>query len=184
VTVPCALFLSGYDPREFSIRCRLIEDHGVSKKFLIPVFAFAVAALGCSGSRDDTIGSGGAAGSTSGAGASTAGTGGPAAGTEGSTAGSSGGTDGTDGTDAGSDGSFPACNLETFCPVFLAYCGTTTPGYTTLTECMATFAAVGVANPYQQQCETYHLCIAIFDTGSDRTLHCSHAAGAGMVCGL
>ncbi len=123
----------------------------MSTKFLIPVFAFTVAAIGCGGGAGDTPrGDAGAAGAD----ASMTGLNSPAAGAD------------------------VVCTLETFCPIYLAYCGTATPGYTTLAECMTSFAAI----PYAQQCESYHLCNAIYDTGSDRALHCSHAAGGGGVC--
>jgi hypothetical protein len=163
----------------------LTEDHRMLKRLLIPVLAFTVAAIGCGGNSNRTIGGDGETGAAGTEGA-TAGASGATAGVSGATAGTSGGEAGTSGgTDAGSDGAFPACNLETFCPVFLATCGTTTKGYTTLAECMTTFAAVGAASPYQQQCESYHLCLALaYDPGSDRTLHCSHAAGGGNVCGF
>ena len=129
------------------------------KKLLIPVFAFTVAAIGCSGSSNDTThGDAGTAGSTAVADASMTGLNSPVA-----------------GADAG-------CTLETFCPIFLQYCGTANPGYTTLAECMTTYAAIGATNSSGQQCESYHLCNAIYDTGSDRALHCSHAAGEGGVC--
>jgi len=155
----------------------------VLKTFLIPVLAFAVAAIGCDGSSSDTTGGGagktGAAGSTAGAGGSTAD--GSTAGWDGSTASADGSTAGT-GLDSPAAGGDVVCNLQTFCPVFLAYCGTTTPGYTTMDECMTTYAAVGAATPAKQQCESYHLCNAIYDTGDDRALHCGHAAGGGGIC--
>jgi hypothetical protein len=140
---------------------RIIE---VFKKLLIPALALTVAALGCGGGSNDTTGAGGRVG---------------AAGVDGSTA--DGSMTGVNSAAAGPDA---GCTLETFCPIFLAYCGSTTPGYTTLAECMTTYAAIGAANPYKQQCESYHLCLAIYDTGSDRVLHCSHAAGGGNVCGF
>jgi hypothetical protein len=166
----------------------------VLKKLLIPVFAFTVAAIGCSGgSNNTTDGGNGTAGSTGGssggaASASGGAAGGGAGGSSGRTAGASGGAAGASGGGAGSDAGSgddifaPVCTLETFCPIFLEYCGTTTPGYTTLAECMTTYAAIGAATPNKQQCETFHLCNAIYDTGSDRTLHCGHAAGGGGVC--
>jgi len=141
-------------------------------KFLVAVFACAVAVTGCDSNSNDAAGGG--AGKT--------GTAGSTGGTDGSTAGTSGDAAGWD-AGSESDPNFPVCNLETFCPIFLAYCGTTTPGYRTLAECMATYAAVGAADPDKQQCETFHLCNATADTGDDRTLHCSHAAGAGGLCG-
>ena len=145
----------------------------VLKKLLIPVFAVAVAAVGCSGANNATgDGKTGTAGSTAGADASTA----DAAG---ATASADGSMTGLNSPAAGADA---GCTLETFCPIFLQYCGTANPGYTTLAECMTTYAAVGATNPSGQQCESYHLCNAIDDTGSDRALHCSHAAGRGGVC--
>jgi hypothetical protein len=146
----------------------------VLKKLLIPVFAVAVATVGCSGGSTNATGDGktGAVGSTAGADAATA----DAAG---STASADGSMTGLNSPPAGADA---GCTLETFCPIFLQYCGTANPGYTTLEECMTTYAAVGASNPSGQQCESYHLCNAIDDTGSDRALHCSHAAGRGGVC--
>ena len=151
----------------------------VLNKLLIPGFAFtvaafAVAALGCSGGSTDATGNGktGAAGATAGADASMA----DAAG---STADLDGSMTGLNSPAAGADA---GCTLETFCPIFLEYCGAANPGYTTLAECMATYAAIGATNPSGQQCESYHLCNAIYDTGGDRVLHCSHAAGRGGVC--
>lgn len=161
------------------------------KKLLIPVLAFTVAAIGCGGGSNDTTGGGaGSGGSTAGAGGSTAGADGSTAGADGWTAGTdaAAGVDGADGAEVGTGldsppaGADVVCTLQTFCPVFLTYCGTTTPGYTTLAECMTSFAAVGAANALKQQCESYHLCNAIYDTGDDRALHCGHAAGAGTVC--
>jgi hypothetical protein len=137
---------------------RIIE---VLKKFLIPVFAFTVAAIGCSGSSNDAP-------------HGDAGTAGAAAVVDGSMT----------GVNSAAAGPDAGCTLETFCPIFLQYCGATSPGYTTLAECMTTYAALGAANPYKQQCDSYHLCLAIYDTGSDRVLHCSHAAGGGNVCGF
>ena len=141
----------------------------MSKKFLIPVFAFAASALGCGSSNDTT---GGGAGATGAAGGATAGADASTAGVDGSAT----------GLNSGAAGADAGCALETFCPIFLQYCGTANPGYTTLAECMTTYAAVGATNPSGQQCESYHLCNAIYDTGSDRALHCSHAAGGGGVC--
>jgi hypothetical protein len=146
----------------------LAQDHEVPVKFLIPAFAFAVAAAGCGGGAND--GTGGSAGETG------------AASADGSTAGTGGDVAGSDA--GGGDVTAPTCTIETFCPIYLAYCGTSTPGYTTLAECMATYSAIGAADPYKQQCESYHLCLAIYDTGSDRTLHCSHAVGGGNLCGF
>ena len=131
------------------------------KKLLIPVFAFTVAAIGCSGGSNDTpSGDAGAAGSTAAADASMTGLNSPVAGPD------------------------VVCTLETFCPIYVAYCDTTIPGYTTLAECMTTFAALGVANPTKQTCQSEHLCLAIYDTGSDRMLHCLHASGGGNQCGF
>jgi hypothetical protein len=104
----------------------------VFKKLLIPALALTVAALGCGGGSNDTTGAGGRVG---------------AAGVDGSTA--DGSMTGVNSAAAGPDA---GCTLETFCPIFLAYCGSTTPGYTTLAECMTTYAAIGAANPYKQQC--------------------------------
>jgi hypothetical protein len=66
-----------------------------------------------------------------------------------------------------------------FCTVLLGFCGPASPGYATMAECMTTYDALGTANPFKQQCESYHLCNAANDTGSDRTLHCGHAVGQG-----
>ncbi|HTA19330.1 MAG TPA: hypothetical protein VK989_08555 [Polyangia bacterium] len=136
----------------------------MSKRFLIPVFAFTVAAISCGGGPSDTArGDAGAAvgdASTAGADAAMTGLNSPVAGPD------------------------VVCSLATFCPVYIMYCGTATPGYTTPAECMATFAALGAANPTKQMCQSTHLCLAIYDTGSDRMLHCLHASGGGDQCGF
>jgi hypothetical protein len=164
IQASCAFLLSGYDPCGFGSAVFVSEDHRVLKKFLIPVFAFAAAAIGCTGgSNDVSVHEAGTAGS------------------DGSTAVVDGSMTGVNSAAAGPDVS---CTLETFCPIYLAYCGTTTPSYSTLAECTTTFTALGTANPYKQQCQSYHLCLAIYDTGSDRVLHCSHAAGGGNQCGF
>jgi hypothetical protein len=135
----------------------------VFKQLLIPVLAFTVAVLGCSGSSNDTTGDAGKIGT---------------AGVDGAT------VDGATGINSPAAGPDAGCTLENFCPIFLQYCGAASPGYTNLDACTATYAALGTANPYKQQCQSYHLCLAIYDTGSDRMLHCSHAAGGGNVCGF
>jgi hypothetical protein len=161
----------------------------VLNKLLIPVFAFTVAASGCGGSSNNTTGGDGktgAAGSTSGIAGAT-GAAGDSVGADAWTAGTGGSTADTSDGAAGADdalpgGTYPVCTVDTFCQLFIAYCGTTTPGYTTMDECMTTYAAVGAATPTKQQCETSHLCSAVFDTGDERTLHCGHAAGGGGLC--
>jgi hypothetical protein len=141
----------------------------MSKILLIPVFAFAVAPLGCNGNANNGSGNTGTAGATDAS----------AAGAAGSAAGSCGGSSG----DAGIEP--PACTTDVFsptmfCTILLAFCGDCTAGYTTMNQCMTTYAALGTSNPFKQQCESEHLCNAANDTGSDRTLHCSHAAGQGL----
>jgi hypothetical protein len=150
----------------------------MSKHHLIPVFAFAVAAAGCGGGS--SAAPDGAAGQ-SGAGGMPDSTGG-GAGWDAAAAGAAG-------TDASLNPDIPppGCTTDvwppaTFCMYYLAFCGTTTPGYTTMDECMATYAAVGAATPTKQMCESYHLCNACNDTGDDRTLHCGHAVGMGGIC--
>jgi hypothetical protein len=173
------------------------------KRLLISILAVAVAALGCGGSSSGTpdggAGKTGAAGSTAGVGGS--------AGAAGSIAGAAGGAAGagpvSDAGAAGSDAGVadpdaevaglangvmaPACTTDVmspsdFCKIYIAFCGAAMPGYTTQAECMTTYAAVGAAMPMKQQCESYHLCNAAWDTGDDRTLHCGHAAGLGGLC--
>ena len=140
----------------------------MSKRLLIPVFALTVAAFGCSSSSINTTDGGagktGAAGSTAGSGGSTAGSagaGGSTAGSGGSTAGSSGGAAGADAGAAGADDGLtpPSCLAEDwspsmFCMILLGFCGNANPGYTTMAECMTTYAAVGVATPNKQLCES------------------------------
>ena len=163
----------------------------MSKSLSIPVFAFIVAAIGCSGSSMDMTDGGAGKTGTAGSGGSTAGSGGFTAGSNGSAAGSGGGgaDAGAAGSDAGADDgpTPPSCLAEDwspsmFCTILLGFCGNATPGYTTMAECMTTYAAVGVATPNKQLCESEHLCNAANDTGDDRTLHCSHAVGAGDGC--
>jgi hypothetical protein len=150
----------------------------MSKILLVSVCALAVAAVGCSGNTNDGgAGHGGTAGATGGSGGS-------GAGSDGSTAGSGGGA-GSAGyiEDAGIDP--PACGTDVFsptmfCTVLLAFCGNGTMGYTNMAECRATYSALGTSNPFRQQCQSYHLCNAANDTGSDRILHCSHGVGQGL----
>jgi hypothetical protein len=150
----------------------------MSKKLLIAVFASILGATGCTSSSNDTTdGGGGNAGSA----VSTAG----AAGAGGADAGAAGADAGAAGADGGITD--PVCGVEAlsapdFCRLFIADCGTATTGYATLAECMTTYAAVGVATPNKQQCESYHLCNAASSTGSDRAYHCGHAAGGGDFC--
>ncbi|HEX4403500.1 MAG TPA: hypothetical protein VH560_01650 [Polyangia bacterium] len=129
----------------------------MSKTFLISIFALTIAASGCGGGSSDTPRPDAGAPVAD---ASMTGLNSPAAGPD------------------------VVCTLDTFCPTFIAYCGTATPGYTTLAECMSTFAALGVANAPKQTCQGQHLCLAIYDTGSDRALHCLHASGGGDQCGF
>jgi hypothetical protein len=161
----------------------------MSKNLLIPVFVFTIAALGCNSSSNDTTDGGagktGSAGAMGGSGGSTEGSGGGGAGAAGSDAGGAS----SDAGAAGSDGGLipPSCPLDVwsptmFCTILLGFCGPATPGYTTMAECMTTYAAVGAATPNKQLCESQHLCNAANDTGADRTLHCSHAVGLGDQC--
>jgi hypothetical protein len=154
----------------------------MSKRLLIPVLAFTVAAIGCSSSAINATDGG--AGNTG-----TAGSGGATAGAGGSTGGSDADAADTDAGAAGADGGLipPSCLAEDwspsmFCMILLGFCGNANPGYTTMAECMTTYAAVGVATPNKQLCESEHLCNAANDTGDDRTLHCSHAVGLGDEC--
>jgi hypothetical protein len=144
----------------------------MAKSLLIPFLALTVAATSCTGSSSTNDGGSGAAGSAAGAAGSAAGA-----------AGSASGGAGGEGVmcDAGSLQP-PACSTDVFsptmfCTVLLAFCCPTTPGYTTMPECMTTYDALGTSNPFKQQCQSYHLCNAANDTGSDRTLHCGHAVG-------
>jgi hypothetical protein len=159
-----------------SIRTRLgpLRIIGMSKNFLIPVFALAVLAIGCGSGSTDGTGKTGAAGST----------GGEAAGSGGSTAGSGGGAGAGGATAPDCAMQPPACTTDvfsasTFCTYLLCFCGNASAGYTTMDECLATYGGLGSTNPYKQMCESYHLCNATNDTGADRTYHCGHAVGGG-----
>jgi hypothetical protein len=173
----------------------------MSKHLLIPVFALAVAAIGCSGSSSNMTGGAGktgTAGSMGGSGGAAAGSGGAAAGSGGAAAGSDGGVAGSDAGVADPDADVagfangvqaPACTTDVFspamfCTIYIAFCGSSTPGYTTQAECMSSYAAVGAAKPAKQMCESYHLCNAAWDTGDERTLHCGHAVGAEGLCDM
>jgi hypothetical protein len=143
---------------------------GMSRCLSIPVFALALAALGCGGNG---AGRTGAAGSTGGA----AGADGGAAG-----AGAAGASGGSCPDDAGMP--LPACGTDAmspaaFCTMLLAFCCPTAPGYTTMDDCMTTYTALGTGNAFKQLCESEHLCNAANDTGTDRTYHCGHAVGGG-----
>jgi hypothetical protein len=158
----------------------------MSKSLLIAVFALAVAALGCGGGSNNTTDGGAGATGTAG---STGGSGGGAAGAGGGAAGLGGGAAGGDAEVPGlANGVMaPACTTDLlspsdFCAILIAFCGTATPHYTTQAECVTTYAAVGTSDPFAQKCESEHLCNAAWDTGADRTLHCSHAVGKGGVC--
>jgi hypothetical protein len=141
---------------------RIIE---MSKPHLIPVFAVALAALACGSTSDraktGTGGSGGADAGSSGAG--------------GTANAASSCPD-----DAGIQP--PACTTDVmspsaFCTLLLAFCCPTKAGYTTMNECLSTYSSLATADPSKQMCESYHLCNAANDTGSDRKLHCGHAVG-------
>ena len=143
----------------------------MSKSFLISVFAFALAAGACNGNtgrgNTGTAGSGGAAAGSSGA-----------AGWDGGSAGAAAGASCPD--DAGIQP--PACTTDVmspsaFCTLLLAFCCPTKAGYTTMDECLATYTALATGNAFKQMCESYHLCNAANDTGSERKLHCGHAVG-------
>jgi hypothetical protein len=70
----------------------------------------------------------------------------------------------------------PAMQPQDFCAVFLADCGTSVPGFTTLTECETTYASGG---SNRRACESYHVCNANVGTAAAREIHCPHASGQG-----
>jgi hypothetical protein len=142
----------------------------MSKRLLIPVFAFALVAAACGSTSDrgktGTAGSGGASAGANGA-----------AGWDG---GAAGGASASCPDDAGIQP--PPCTTDVmspsaFCTLLLAFCCPTKAGYTTMDECVATYGGFATANPSKQMCESYHLCNAANDTGSERKLHCGHAVG-------
>jgi len=154
---------------------------GMSRRLSIPVFALALAALGCGGNGSGGPGNG-AAGSTGGAAGSTTGAAGADAGAAGAAVGAAGASGPSCPDDAGMPA--PACGTDAmspaaFCTMLLAFCCPTAPGYTTMDDCMTTYTALGTGNSFKQLCESEHLCNAANDTGSDRTYHCGHAVGGG-----
>jgi hypothetical protein len=77
-------------------------------------------------------------------------------------------------TSAASD----AMDATRFCKIFLATCGTGQVGYTTFAECLVTY---GGTPPHRRQCQSYHVCNAVQGLGSNRVVHCGHAAGLTVV---
>jgi hypothetical protein len=69
----------------------------------------------------------------------------------------------------------PAMSTDDFCAIFLATCGTSHAGYTTWTECRATYAALS-ATPNRRTCQSYHVCNATLNPTAAQ-IHCTHAAG-------
>jgi hypothetical protein len=73
----------------------------------------------------------------------------------------------------------PAMSVDDFCSLFVEICGTGHAGYTTWTECRATYASLA-STPNRRTCQSYHLCNASHG-GAAATVHCPHAAGE-VVC--
>jgi hypothetical protein len=80
--------------------------------------------------------------------------------------------------------SSPAMSPTSFCEIFLSVCGTTHAGLGSMSECVATYAALTTTKPMRQQCQSYHLCTAAGLTGDNRDNHCTHAGAdpGNMVC--
>jgi hypothetical protein len=71
-----------------------------------------------------------------------------------------------------------AMDPTTFCRIFIPSCGTARAGYGSMSECVTTYTALTTTKPNRQQCQSYHLCQALFFApGDDRDNHCGHATG-------
>ena len=87
--------------------------------------------------------------------------------------------------DGGADTALPLCmstpkmSVEAFCRIFVASCPLTHEGYTSMSECLTSYAALTTTKPNRQQCQAYHLCQAVdYPAGDDnRANHCGHATG-------
>ncbi len=92
---------------------------------------------------------------------------------------------GTSSSDAATgDAALPMCmstpkmSVEAFCRIFVATCPLSRAGYTSMSECVASYAALTTTKPNRQQCQAYHLCQAVdYPPGDDRDNHCGHATG-------
>jgi hypothetical protein len=72
----------------------------------------------------------------------------------------------------------PAMSAATFCQIFVASCPLSLDGYTTMSECVASYSALTTTKPKKQECQSFHLCQAVeFPAGDNRASHCGHATG-------